>query len=101
MQFFNPIIIDFAKGADVLIIDGQYTPEEYQKKKGWGHSNTERICEIAVAAKVKHLYVTHHDPMHTDAIIDQMQECTRKYMAEVLKSDIKINYAKEGTSVEV
>ncbi len=94
-------IIDFAKGADVLIIDGQYTPEEYAKKKGWGHSQIERICEIAIAAQAKQVYVTHHDPMHTDATLNQMQERTKKYMAEVLKSDIKIDYAKEAMTVEV
>lgn len=94
-------IIDFAQGADALVIDGQYTPEEYVKKKGWGHSNIERIYEIAVAAKVKKLYVTHHDPMHTDKMLDEMQERTRNYMANVIKQDIPVTYAREGMTLEV
>src|SRR5258706_12734868 len=34
---------DLAKGADLLIYDGMYTPEEYETKyKGWGHSTWEK-----------------------------------------------------------
>jgi phosphoribosyl 1,2-cyclic phosphodiesterase len=36
-------IADLAKGADLLIYDGMYTPEDYEKKyKGWGHSTWEK-----------------------------------------------------------
>lgn len=92
-------LIDWAKDADVLVIDAQYTPEEYEGKKGWGHSQIERINEIAKEANVKRLFITHHDPAHTDEKLDEMQERARKYMKEVLHSDIPVNFAREGMGV--
>lgn len=94
-------MIDWAQNADVLIIDGQYTPEEYEKKKGWGHSQIERVCELSVAANVKKLYITHHDPLHTDFFLDEMYLRAQSYMTDTLKSTIPVVFAKEVMSVEV
>jgi len=94
-------LIAWAKDADVLVIDAQYTPEEYEGKKGRGHSQIERINEIAKKANVKRLFITHHDPTHTDKKLDEMQERARKYMKEVLHSDIPVNFAREGTGVVI
>ncbi len=55
-------IVNFAKGADLLVHDGQYTPEEYKKFKGWGHSTWIDAVEVAIRANVKRLIITHHDP---------------------------------------
>src|SRR5258706_5094759 len=38
---FDRNLRDLAKGADLLIYDSQYTPEEYPTKVGWGHSTWE------------------------------------------------------------
>ena len=53
-------VVQIASGADVLIYDSQYTPEEYEgtsgkggSKVGWGHSTFAAAAEIAKAAKVK------------------------------------------------
>jgi phosphoribosyl 1,2-cyclic phosphodiesterase len=94
-------MITWANEADVLIIDGQYTPEEYTKKKGWGHSHIEKICELAAKAKVKRVYVTHHDPLHNDAQLTQMESRAKKYMQEVVKSNIPVIFAREEMEVEV
>ena len=63
-------LITLAAGADILIYDAQYTPEEYPTKKGWGHSTYEIGAEIARKAGVKQLHLFHHDPTHDDAFID-------------------------------
>jgi phosphoribosyl 1,2-cyclic phosphodiesterase len=63
---------DLASEADILIHDAQYTREEYRMKQGWGHSAMEDTLEFAALTGVKHLYLTHHDPSHTDAQLDQM-----------------------------
>lgn len=57
-------VVELAKGADLLIHDGQYTPEELPEKKGWGHSTWEQAVEVAERAGVKNLALTHHDPEH-------------------------------------
>ena len=47
--------------ADLLIHDGQYTPDELEGKRGWGHSSWAQAVEVAERAGVKRLAVFHHD----------------------------------------
>jgi phosphoribosyl 1,2-cyclic phosphodiesterase len=63
----DPELRRLADGADVLIYDAQYTPEEYASKVGWGHSTYAAGVEVARAAGVGRLVLFHHDPRHTDA----------------------------------
>ncbi len=63
----DPTLKKLAAGADVLIYDSQYTPEEYPNKVGWGHSTWLAGAELARAAGVQQLVLFHHDPNRTDA----------------------------------
>jgi CheY-like chemotaxis protein len=58
--------IAFFKGCDFLIHEAQYTPIEYQKKVGWGHSSISNAAVLVKYCGVKEWIVTHHDPSHTD-----------------------------------
>lgn len=62
----------FCAGADVLIHDAQYLPEDMKEKAGWGHSTLPRACDLAVAAGVRHFVPFHHDPFRTDDALDAM-----------------------------
>ncbi|MBN1595789.1 MBL fold metallo-hydrolase [candidate division FCPU426 bacterium] len=65
-------LLQLSSGADVLIYDAQYTPEEYgQGRKGWGHSTWEKGVELARAAGVKRLHLFHHDQLHGDAFLEK------------------------------
>ncbi len=73
-------VIDFCKNADVLVHDAQYTPEELPNHKGWGHSSWEQAIEVAEAANVKQLYLTHHDPEHNDNFLRKVeQQCQQRF----------------------
>ena len=65
-----PDVIEFARGADLLIHDAQYLHGEYfsqtKSKKGWGHSTIEMAAAVAKKAKVKRLVLFHHEPLHDD-----------------------------------
>jgi phosphoribosyl 1,2-cyclic phosphodiesterase len=61
-----------AAGADLLIHDAQYSPEEYPEHIGWGHSSLPHTLAFAALAGVKHLVPFHHDPSHTDADLDRL-----------------------------
>ena len=63
----DPTLKRLAAGADILIYDSQYTPEEYPSKVGWGHSTWLAGTELARAAGVPQLVMFHHDPNRTDA----------------------------------
>ena len=43
----DPTLKKLAAGADILIYDAQYTPEEYPTKVGWGHSTWQAGAELA------------------------------------------------------
>ncbi len=64
---------NFARGADVLITDAQYFPEQLiTDRKGWGHSSWQAATELARAAEVKNLVLFHHEPTHTDEVLDSI-----------------------------
>lgn len=63
----DPTLKRLAAGADILIYDAQYTPEEYPTKVGWGHSTWQAGADLARAAGVPQLVLFHHDPNRTDA----------------------------------
>ena len=54
------------RGADVVIGDTEYDAAEYPSRLGWGHTCADDAVELAMRAKVKHLFLFHHDPDHQD-----------------------------------
>ena len=76
----RPDIVEFCKGADLLVHEAQYTSEELQNHRGWGHSSYDQAIEVAERAGVKQLAITHHDPEHNDAFLRKMErECQKRY----------------------
>jgi phosphoribosyl 1,2-cyclic phosphodiesterase len=61
-----------ARNADILILDAQYTPDEYTAHIGWGHGTWKHAAQIARAAGVKQLVLFHHDPHHDDDALQQI-----------------------------
>ena len=81
----DPQIVELARDADLLIHEGQYTPEELQSHRGWGHSSWVQAVEVAERARVKRLIVTHHDPDHDDAfLLDIEKQCQARFPHTVL-----------------
>ena len=91
----NEKILQFIQGADVLIHDAQYSKEEYQGKRGWGHASCEHALQAAKSAGVKKLLFFHHEPAHTDSQLEQIE----KIYSE--DPDVQAIMAKEGMVVEV
>jgi phosphoribosyl 1,2-cyclic phosphodiesterase len=91
----NQKIIDFMRGADLVLHDAQYTEEEYVNgRQGWGHSSFESAINSAAKAGVKHLVLLHHDPERSDQEIDELQDKYRRLIAK--KSSMKVSFAREG-----
>ncbi len=78
-------VIEFARGADLLIHDAQYLHSEYyskaKSKKGWGHSTIEMAAEVAAKARVKKLALFHHEPQHGDPIMRRIAKQSKKLFA--------------------
>ena len=73
----DAVVRDFAQDADILIHDTQYTLEEYERCRGWGHSTCQEAVSVARDANVKQLILFHHDPAHDDKFMSAMVEETR------------------------
>ena len=65
-------VVELCDGADLLIHDAQYTPEEFAEKRHWGHCTVEYAVEVASKSSVKTLCLFHHDPSHGDDDVDGM-----------------------------
>lgn len=76
-------LADLALGADLLVFDAMYTPEEYAgigtfSRRGWGHSTFEMGAALAEAAHVAQLILFHHDPSHDDESMDALGARARR-----------------------
>ena len=92
-------LVEFIRGADVLIMDAQYDAQEYEQRVGWGHSCVDDVADMAVRAGAKQLFLFHHDPTHDDERISRMLAYTRRLVAEGGGPDILVEAAREGLEV--
>jgi phosphoribosyl 1,2-cyclic phosphodiesterase len=92
---FDKNVRKLADGADVLIYDAQYLPDEYEaRRRGWGHSHWREAVNIAMESGAKELILFHHDPAHDDECIDKIVTEARNYYP-------KVRAASEGMQVEL
>jgi phosphoribosyl 1,2-cyclic phosphodiesterase len=87
-------LIELSQGADMLIFDATYTPEEYDRYRGWGHSTWAEGVKVCRTAGVKKLILFHHEPSHDDRTVDDIVKAAR---AEFPNTD----GAREGRAYEV
>ena len=91
-------ILNFVRGVDILILDSQFDPEEYETRIGWGHSSVEDAVELAARAGVRRLFLFHHDPSHSDARMDQLVAQAQNLAAK-LNPELQVDAAREGVQV--
>ena len=70
-------VVELARDADLLIYDTMYDEEEFQRKRGWGHSTWRVGVEVARKANVRTLCLYHHNPEYEDPKIDSLLELAR------------------------
>jgi phosphoribosyl 1,2-cyclic phosphodiesterase len=84
-------LVEFARGADLLIHDAQYTQDHYvgalagaPVTQGYGHSTAAMACDTAQTAKVGQLVLFHHDPNYADQTIAQIERQARELFANTV-----------------
>ncbi len=82
-------LVAFARDADVLIHDAQYSDEHYYGARagfpatqGFGHSTPNMACEVAASAETGQLILFHHDPNYSDAMVAEQEACAQKIFAD-------------------
>jgi len=92
--------VAFLEGADLVIHDAQYTAEEYPEKINWGHSPAETAVDYALAAHVRRLALTHHDPLRDDDAVDRLVEVCRERVRRA-GGTLDVFAAAEGQIIEL
>jgi phosphoribosyl 1,2-cyclic phosphodiesterase len=92
MPFYDCKLIEAAQDADVLVFDAQFTPEEYEVRRGWGHSTWLEATRVARLAGVKRLVLFHHAPEHDDLALG-------KILIEARQEFPETSIASEGQTI--
>ncbi|MHB8620958.1 MAG: MBL fold metallo-hydrolase [Chloroflexota bacterium] len=88
-------LADFCRGADVLVLDGQYRSDEYVKRIGWGHGTFDYGLDLAISADVNTLVFYHHEPLRSDrALAAEVETCRARLRAD--GSSLEVLAAAEG-----
>lgn len=86
--------LEFIRGANTVIADGQWKRIEYEQGKwssycrsmipirGWGHTYAEEILDIAAEAEASHVIITHHDLTRSDDELFRMEDLAVAYCNE-------------------
>jgi ribonuclease BN (tRNA processing enzyme) len=91
-------LVELCRGADLLIYDTQFTPEEYRSKPHWGHSTPDDAIAIAREAEVGTLALYHHAPHRTD---DELDAIDALYRRGLTGGHLSLVTAREGLELTV
>ena len=91
-------LVEFVRGASILVHDSMYTAAEYDRHRGWGHSHYEDVLTFALDAEVERLVLFHHNPVRSDQEIDQrLAEC--RALAARRSKRLEVVAAAEGLTL--
>jgi len=90
--------VRFCQGADILIHDAQYTPQEIPERRDWGHSDYPSTLDLACRAGVKRLVLFHHDPSRTGPEVTAIKVLCED-LARKRGARLQIEAAKENSEL--
>lgn len=90
--------VEFCAGADLLVHDAEFTEEEYQYTRGWGHSTWRRALQLAMDAKVREFGLFHHNQDHSDEMIDDI---VKRCRAVLLQQGVPMHCFAARTGMEI
>ncbi|MDE5581391.1 MAG: MBL fold metallo-hydrolase [Treponemataceae bacterium] len=85
-------------GADVAILDSQYTPQDALGKSKWGHSAFSYALDFAVEMNVKKMYLFHYDPSYDDKKVNSIFQSAKMYSKSISTEKLEVELAIEGKS---
>lgn len=95
------LLVEFIKGVNLLICDSTYTPDEYEKHIGWGHSSTDHCLKMGCDARTSKVVLTHHEPDHTDEDMDKIAEYAKNRLPDFCVDSPEILVAREQMELEI
>jgi phosphoribosyl 1,2-cyclic phosphodiesterase len=89
------IALALAQDADLLIHDAMHADDDYDLRKGWGHSPARAGVVLAERAGAKKLALFHHSPDATDDMIDEVVART------AARTAVPVFAAAEGSYLDI
>jgi ribonuclease BN (tRNA processing enzyme) len=69
----DPELVGLARGAELLIHDAHFCPDEKPERADWGHSTWLEAVQVARSAGVHNLALYHHAPARPDAEVERIE----------------------------
>ena len=85
-------LANFARDCDLLLYDAQYTADEYEIFRGFGHSTPDEGLKVAAAAQAKKILFVHHAPCRND---DELAALEKFFAAR----NENVTFAKVGDEI--
>jgi phosphoribosyl 1,2-cyclic phosphodiesterase len=92
---------DLAHGATMLIHDCQYADDEYPLHLGWGHCPMSDALAFGQRVGAAQLLLFHHDPLHSDAFLDDFARRIRRRWRELGGRPTQVELARERRELDV
>jgi phosphoribosyl 1,2-cyclic phosphodiesterase len=89
----------FFGGADVLVIDSQYTLGEAIEKYSWGHTAFSLAADFAANWGIGQLVLFHHDPTYDDRKLHGILQSARWYIDHMAIKGVEVRLASEGLEI--
>jgi phosphoribosyl 1,2-cyclic phosphodiesterase len=94
-------VLALYRGADLLIHDSTYTPEDRATRLERGNASHADAARAAVAARVRRLSLFHYDQDYSDDAVDELLAACRAELDRLGGRDIELTGAAEGLELEV
>ena len=91
----------FFQGADMIVIDCQYTLGEAIDKYNWGHSAFSLAVDFAANWGIKHMVMFHHDPTYDDHKLYGILQSAKWYIERMNLKGIELTLAVEGLEISI
>ena len=97
----NPENSAFYSGAELLIMDSQYSLGEAIEKYDWGHSSYSLAVDFSAAWNIKNLVLFHHEPLYDDKKMYSILKSSSWYLNHLEQQGVKIYLAREQMELDV
>ena len=87
-------LVRFAKQSELFILDAQYTDEESEKCRGFGHLSMRAAARIIADSGAGKGLFFHHAPTRTDAQLSMFEKQLQQYHRD-------ISFVREGEVIEL
>lgn len=93
-------LVRLCEGADLVIYDTMFTPDDYERFPHYGHSRPSDALDVCREAGARRLALFHHAPERTDTEVDTILASTRAE-ARAARLDLVLDAAYEGLDIEL